>query len=72
MTTPALTNVEFDAVVKCMQAMGYHFKQGAGSRISFSIGCEVLPMHKPHPTKELKRYAIRQLQEFIKQTQDLL
>lgn len=72
MTTPALASVEFDDVVCCLQAMGYDFKQGKGSRVAFSIGSEVLSMHKPHPNKELKKYALRQLQQFIKQTEDLL
>lgn len=72
MVTPVLATVEFDEVVRCLQAMGYDFKQNEGSRVSFSINSEVLPMHKPHPGKELKKYALRQLQQFIKQTEDLL
>ncbi|CAC9492249.1 hypothetical protein [uncultured Gammaproteobacteria bacterium] len=72
MTTPALASVEFDEVVKCMVAMGCDFKQGEGSRVAFIIGSEVLVIHKPHPNKELKRYAVKQLQLFIKQTEDFL
>ncbi|SFV88650.1 HicA protein [hydrothermal vent metagenome] len=72
MTTPALASIEFDDIVKCMIAMGYDFKQGEGSRVAFIIDSEVLPIHKPHPNKELKKYAVRQLQLFIKQTEGLL
>ncbi len=72
MTTPAPANIKFDDVVKCMIAKGYGFKQGEGSRVAFIIGSEVLPIHTPHPNKELKKYAVRQLQLFIKQTEDLL
>jgi hypothetical protein len=55
-----------------MVAMGCDFKQGEGSRVAFIIGSEVLVIHKPHPNKELKRYAVKQLQLFIKQTEDFL
>lgn len=72
MTTPALVNIRFDEVVACLQAMGYEFEQREGSRVCFSVNGEELPIHKPHPDKELKRYVVRNLQQFIKQTEKLL
>lgn len=72
MTTPVLASVEFDEVVKCMVAMGYTFEQREGSRTAFIIKGEELSIHKPHSAKELKKYMVRNLQQFIKQTEGLL
>ncbi|MBE8190395.1 MAG: type II toxin-antitoxin system HicA family toxin [Candidatus Thioglobus sp.] len=72
MTVPVLASIEFDEVARCLQAMGYEFQQREGSRVAFIIKNEELPLHKPHPQKELKKYVVRNLQKFITNTEDLL
>lgn len=72
MTTPVLANIKFDDIVSCLKSMGYEYQEREGSRVAFIIKDEELPLHKPHPQKEIKKYVVRNLQKFISQTKELL
>ncbi len=66
-TVPAdFTWNELKAMLK---ALGYREVQGSGSRVKFDNGDadKLISLHKPHPEKIVKRYALRQLIEKLEQ-----
>lgn len=52
-----------------LKALGYRELQGSGSRVKFDCGQpeHLINLHKPHPGNIVKRYALRQLIEKLKQ-----
>ena len=52
-------------LVKSLKALGYRKVEGDGSRVKFENGTpsQIINLHKPHPDKELKAYALRQVRE---------
>lgn len=52
-------------LVKALNALGYRKIEGDGSRVKFDNGnpSQIINLHKPHPDKELKAYALRQVRE---------
>jgi hypothetical protein len=47
-------------------ALGAEIREGRGSRIRVVLKNHVLNMHKPHPRKELGKYAVELVREFLK------
>lgn len=52
-------------LVKALNALGYRKIEGDGSRVKFENGnpSQMINLHKPHPDKEIKAYALRQIRE---------
>jgi len=48
-----------------MKILGGNITQGDGSRVRFDLNKISLNIHSPHPQKELKRYQIKALREFL-------
>ena len=46
-------------------AAGCRIIEGSGSRVRFEIGGMIATFHRPHPTKEAKRYQVREAREFL-------
>jgi hypothetical protein len=38
---------------------------GNGSRVRFTIGDQTLFLHRPHPSPDTKRWAIREIRQFL-------
>ncbi len=55
----------WNELVKALITLGYRQIQGDGSRVKFDNGqpSQMINVHKPHPDKELKAYALRQVRE---------
>ncbi len=53
-------------LVKLLTALGFVQIEGAGSRVKFIQGEIVISLHKPHPQKEVKLYAVKQVREVLK------
>ncbi len=45
--------------------MGGTVTQGDGSRVRFDFDSVSLNIHSPHPQKELKRYQVKAIREFL-------
>lgn len=61
----------FDEATRLLQAFGYVISEKgrtSGSRVMFSkSGIKPVLLHRPHPQKEMKQYAVKQLlEELIK------
>jgi len=63
------SDFHYDELVKLLGYFGFHeIKQGktSGSRIKFTNeGGIPIMMHKPHPTRLLKRYQMKQIKEAL-------
>ncbi|MDR2012659.1 MAG: type II toxin-antitoxin system HicA family toxin [Rhodanobacter sp.] len=64
-TRPTLGSVIFADVESLLLAIGCTHREGMGSRIRFDHGPHVFLGHRPHPSKEAKRYQIEQVREFL-------
>ena len=58
----------WDDLATLLGRLGYTMKQGDGSRVKFSNSKpeEMINLHKPHPSNELKRYVKAQVIEKLK------
>lgn len=52
-------------LVAMLKGMGFEQIEGAGSRVSFVKESLIIKLHKPHPQKEVKAYAVRQVKEVL-------
>ena len=55
-TDPVAGVIEWAAVESLLIAAGARLIEGRGSRVRFEKDGEVEMFHRPHPTKEAKRY----------------
>jgi hypothetical protein len=62
---PIRRNIVWDDVVNLMNAIGGTVTQGDGSRVRFDLNEISLNIHSPHPQKELKRYQVKAIREFL-------
>ena len=62
---PIRRNIIWDDVVNLIQSLGSIITQGDGSRVRFDLNEISLNIHSSHPQKELKRYQIKALPEFL-------
>ena len=58
--------VKWADLVSLLTSLGFEQVEGKGSRVGFSKGDLTIRLHKPHPQKEIKTYAVRQIQSILK------
>ncbi|MES9905158.1 MAG: type II toxin-antitoxin system HicA family toxin [Sedimenticola sp.] len=65
------SDITWQELVVVLKALGYREVQGGGSRVKFDSGRpeHMINLHKPHPGNIVKRYALRQLIEKLKQAE---
>ena len=64
-TDPVSGTIEWAAIESLLLAAGARLMQGRGSRVRFEKDGEVETFHRPHPTKEAKRYQVRAARGFL-------
>lgn len=62
---PIQRNIIWDDVVSLVKTIGGTVTQGDGSRVRFNLHDISLNIHSPHPQKELKRYQVKAIREFL-------
>jgi hypothetical protein len=62
---PIRRNILWDNVVSLVLALEGQVLQGDGSRVRFDLNGVSLNIHSPHPQKELKRYQVKAVREFL-------
>ncbi|MGB8698631.1 MAG: type II toxin-antitoxin system HicA family toxin [Thermosynechococcaceae cyanobacterium] len=62
---PIRRNILWNDVVSLVFALGGQVLQGDGSRVRFDLNDVSLNIHSPHPQKELKRYQVKAVREFL-------
>lgn len=62
--TPAA--VLYEDAMALLRALGASVDEGRrGSRVAVTLRGAVASLHRPHPAKELKRYQVRDLRDFL-------
>ncbi|WP_404927010.1 type II toxin-antitoxin system HicA family toxin [Mesorhizobium sp. ORM16] len=64
-TDPVSGSTEWIAVEALLVAVGCQVIEGSGSRVRFVFKSEVETFHRPHPSKEAKRYQVRDARQFL-------
>ena len=62
---PVSGTIEWAAIEGLLLAAGARVIEGKGLRVRFEKDGEVETFHRPHPTKEAKRYQIRAARAFL-------
>lgn len=66
---PTRADVNWDEVQSFFKAIGAKVYEGAGSRVQVIFKARVLRLHKPHPQKNLKKYAVEAIRDFLINTE---
>ena len=63
---PTPANLAWSDIESLLLAIGCTPKEGAGSRVRFTLKQSTLAVHRPHPRKEAKQYVVRDIRDFLK------
>jgi hypothetical protein len=63
---PTRADIAWTEVQSLLGALGAEIREGRGSRVRVVIRNHILNMHKPHPRKELGKYAVELVRDFLK------
>ena len=50
-----------------LKGLGFDPIEGSGSRVKFTNGEVSINLHKPHPQKEVRAYAVKQVKSLLEQ-----
>ena len=64
-TDPVSGTIEWRAIEGLLLAAGAQRIEGRGSRVRFEKDGEIASFHRPHPSKEAKRYQVRDARDFL-------
>lgn len=62
---PVSASIKWRDVEALLVALGAEVSEGSGSRVRFTIADQTLFLHRPHPSPDTKRWAIRDIREFL-------
>ena len=65
---PTRADIAWNEVESLLAACDAHISEGRGSRIRIVLSNQVLNLHTPHPQKELKKYAVELVRDFLRNT----
>ena len=63
---PVSATIAWADIESLLIAVGCKTVEGAGSRVRFAKGRDLASFHRPHPTKEAKRYQVRDARDFLR------
>lgn len=61
----AKKDYKWQDLVAVLKGLGFEQVEAEGSRVDFVRGGLVVKLHKPHPQKEVKAYALKQVKETL-------
>jgi hypothetical protein len=62
---PPPRNLLWDDIESLLRAIGCKVKNRGGSRVAFAMDDEMLYIHRPHPQKEAKVFAVKSVRAFL-------
>jgi hypothetical protein len=66
---PISSNIEYREIISLFKAMDAKIiEDKSGSRVGIILKGYSITIHAPHPQKEMKKYAIRDIREFLLKT----
>lgn len=54
-------------LLSLLNGLDFELIEGSGSRVRFTNGEITIHLHKPHPQKEVKAYAVKQVKTLLEQ-----
>jgi len=65
-TTPTRAGIVFSDIEALVTAVGGEVREGEGSRVVFELKGSRRYLHRPHPSKETKKYQVEELREWFR------
>jgi hypothetical protein len=62
---PVSGSIAWSDIESLLVSVGARTIEGSGSRVKFEKDGELESFHRPHPTKEAKRYQVRAARAFL-------
>ncbi|MBA4366718.1 MAG: HicA protein [Desulfobacterium sp.] len=62
---PTRSDISYIEINSLLLSLDAKIKEGQGSRVKYIVNDKILSIHKPHPQKELKKYAVELVREFL-------
>jgi len=62
---PIHRDIVWNSAVSLIKVLGGKVKEGNGSRVRFDLNDLSLNIHSPHPQKELKKYQVKAVRDFL-------
>ena len=62
---PVRVNILWNDIVTLMKSLGADVTERAGSRVAFTLDGRTIVLHRPHPGKEVRPYAVEDLRDFL-------
>ena len=63
---PTPADIRWADIETLLLAIGAERSEGRGSRVRFFLDGQILTVHRPHPSPQTKRYAVRDVRDFLK------
>lgn len=57
--------VKWKDLLALFNSLGFQKIEGEGSRVTFTNGDVIIKLHKPHPHKEVRVYAVKQVKQIL-------
>lgn len=64
---PVSASIAWADVESLLAALGCRIVEGSGSRVRFERDGKTASFHRPHPQKEVKKYVVKIVREYITQ-----
>ncbi len=64
--TPQRSGIKWKDVESLLIAAGATMKEGSGSRVRISLNSTNIVLHRPHPSPDMDKGAVRTLKLFLK------
>jgi hypothetical protein len=65
MDNPVPADMRWNEIEGLFKALGAEVSEGSGSRVRVALGGVRAVFHRPHPSPETKRGAVRSVREFL-------
>lgn len=66
-SVPTLASIKFSDIEKLLISLGAEKIEGSGSRVAYVMpDGEKWEQHRPHPSKEARKYQVESVREFLK------
>lgn len=65
MGDPAPADLRWSDIESLFRALGAEISEGSGSRVRVALGGVRAVFHRPHPSPQTKRGAVRSVREFL-------
>ncbi len=62
---PVSGSIKWRDIEALLIGLGAEMSEGSGSRVRFTIGKRTLFVHRPHPSPDTRRWAVREVRDFL-------